>query len=124
VSRKAFLALSGLVAWFFGATMFFAPQQMLANVTAGANPTAEGVLQWMAVALFSVGCINVLARNDAGSPALRAVMLGNVILHLLGWATDIYQHLEGFVTAQGLAMGTIVHLVLAGGFLYYLTRRS
>jgi hypothetical protein len=76
----------------------------------------------MAVTLFSVGCINVLARRDTGSPALRAVMIGNVVLHALGWGTDIYQHLQGFVTAQGLVMGTIVHVLLGGGFLYYLRK--
>ena len=120
MSRKTFLTLAGVIAMAFGLTMAFAPDQMLNNLVGGGNPAAEHVLQWMAVVLFSVGCINILSRNDPGSPALRAVMLGNIIMHALGWAIDIYQHLQGFVTAQGLIMGTIVHVVLIVLFALYL----
>jgi hypothetical protein len=120
--RRHFVALGGAIACVFGLSMFFTPGQMMSNLVGGGNPAAEHVLQWMAVTLFAVGVIDILASSDPGSPALRAVMLGNIVLHALGWGVDIYQHLQGFVTAQGLMMGTIVHLVLGGGFAFYLRR--
>jgi hypothetical protein len=121
MNRSHFLLLAGILAAFFGITMLVSPQQMLANMAHDA-PEGRLVLQWMGVVLFSVGCINVVARKDPGSIALRAVMLGNIILHVLGFGIDVYHHSLGFVQISGVIMGGVVHGVLAAGFVYYLTK--
>ena len=120
MSRKLFLIVAGLLAVFFGLSMLVSPEQMLANMAKDA-PEARLVLQWMGVVLVSVGCINLLSRNDPGSAALRAVMLGNILLHVLGFGIDVYHHALGFVQTSGVIMGAIVHGVLTAGFAYYVT---
>jgi hypothetical protein len=119
MNRSRFLLVAGLLAVFFGLTMLASPGTMLMNMARDA-PDARLVLQWMGVVLLSVGVINILARNDPGSSALRAVMLGNILLHVLGFGIDVYHHLLGFVQASGVIMGGIVHGVLVAGFTYYL----
>jgi hypothetical protein len=76
----------------------------------------------MGIALASIGVINVLARSDPGSPALRALLAGNIGLHVLAVIVDVAQHLQGFVQTLGLASGAIVHGLLTAGFLFYLSR--
>ena len=98
--------------------MLASPQQMLANM-ARDTQEARWVLQWMGCVLVVVGVINILARNDEGSPALRAIMIGNIVLHVLGLGVDVYHHLEGFVQISGVVMGAVVHGVLIAGFVYY-----
>jgi hypothetical protein len=115
MSRKLFLTIAGVLACFFGLGMLAAPQQVLSNMARDARE-AELVLQWMGVVLFSVGIVNLLSRDDPGSRALRAVMIGNIVLHLLGFGIDVYHHLLGFVQASGVMMGAVVHGVLTAGF--------
>lgn len=121
MSRKLFLIIAGVMAVIFGLGMLASPQQMLTNMARDARE-GELVLQWMGVVLLSVGVMNILSRNDPGSPALRAVMLGNILLHVLGFGIDVYHHLLGFVQASGVVMGAVVHGVLTTGFAYYLAK--
>lgn len=121
MSRSVFLVIAGVMALFFGASMLAAPDQMLSNM-ARDSPDAALVLQWMSCVLIAVGVINILSRSDAGSPALRAVMLGNIVLHTMGLAIDFWHHTKGFVQASGVMMGAMVHGVLIAGFGYYLSK--
>lgn len=124
MQRRHFLLIAGILACCFGLTMLGAPDQMIGNMTTSTNEGATRVLQWMGVVLFSIGVINIAARNDPGSLALRAVMLGNIVLHVLGFAIDLYQYRLGFVRASGVAMGAVVHGLLTLGFVYYMQRLS
>src|SRR5689334_18524282 len=121
MTRPVFLLIAGLMAAAFGAAMLLAPGAMLTNM-ARATPDAQLVLQWMGVVLFSLGVINILSRSDPGSPALVAVMTGNLIVHIVGFGIDVYHHLLGFVQASGVAMGGVVHGLLTAGFAYYLAK--
>jgi len=121
MTRSVFLLVAGLMAIFFGAMMLAQPQQMLTNMARDGGE-ARFVLQWMGVVLLSVGVINVLARNDPGSVSLRAIMLGNILLHVFGFGIDVYHHLLGFVQASGVVTGGVVHTALTVGFVYFLRR--
>ena len=121
MSRSVFLVIAGVMALFFGASMLVAPDQMLSNM-ARDSPDARFVLQWMSCVLIAVGLINILSRTDPGSPALRAVMIGNIVLHVMGLGIDFWHHTKGFVQASGVMMGAVVHGVLIAGFAYYLSK--
>jgi uncharacterized protein YjeT (DUF2065 family) len=122
MKRKTFMLIAAILAFIFGLSMLFAPRQMMQNMATAADPSSYNVLQWAGTMLVAIGLINFLARNDAGSVALRAVMIGNVFLHALGIIVDVRQHLSGFVNASGLATGTVVHVLLIAGFIYYLRK--
>lgn len=120
MKRSTFILISAILAGMFGLMMLAAPGQMIKNMTSGADPSACHVLQWAGCMLLSIATINFLSRNDDGSPALRAVMIGNIFMHVLGLAIDFYQYNTGFVIMSGLVSGLVVHLLLIAGFAYYL----
>jgi hypothetical protein len=89
MKRHHFIIISALLAWLFGLTMILAPDKMLSNLALGTTPATNLVMQWVGIGLVSIGVINFFSRNDPGSKALKAVMIGNIILHLLGEGFDI-----------------------------------
>jgi len=80
------------------------------------------VMRWMGTALLTIGVINLFARNDAGSDALRAIMTGNIVLHIVAWGLDFLDWRGGVVKPSGMVMGSVVHGLLTVGFVYYLAR--
>jgi hypothetical protein len=124
MKRHHFLLLAGILASLFGLSMVFAPAQLLANMTTDASAGAALVLRWMGCVLVSVGVINILARDDAGSPALMGVMVGNVLVHALGLIVDLVDYATGFIRLSGIVMGSVVHVGLLVGFLYYLRKAT
>jgi len=123
MKRQTFLLVAGLLACAFGLGMMLSPASMLTNMTTGGGADAARVLRWAGTALFSIGIITFFSRNDPGSSALKAVMVGNVMIHALAMSFDIADHLGGFVNKPGIIMGSIVHLVIGGGFIYYLVKK-
>ena len=63
-----------------------------------------------------------LARNDPGSLALRAVMVGNIAFHTLGIGFDAYDYVAGLMKTSGLVSGLVPHSLLAIGFSYFVLK--
>jgi len=123
MKRSQFFIVAALVPWLFGAVMMFLPGLMLGNSLAATPDAATRyVTQWVGFGVFSLGWINFLSRGDAGSPALRAVIIGNILFHSLGIAFDAAHYAIGFMRFSGLLSGLIPHALLALGFLYFLRR--
>lgn len=122
MKRNVFFIISAILGLAFGLHMLIAPGKMLENMATVNNSDMQHVLQWAGTMLVSIAIINFLSRNDAGSAALRAVMIGNIILHVVGFAVDAYHYSIGFINTSGLISGTVVHAVLTVGFIYYLVK--
>jgi len=122
MKRNVFLTIAGILALLFGLTMCFAPGKMMQNLAVTSDQAAFNVLQWAGNMLIAIAFINFMSRNDTGSPALRAVMIGNIVLHVGGLIVDFYQYSIGFVNTSGLVTGMIVHILLITGFVYYLSK--
>ena len=124
MKRSQFMVLAGGLACLYGLAMIFVPAQMLANMTTSSTYEAALVMRWMGTGLIAIGLINLLARNDPGSTALRAIILGNIALHALGYTMDLKDFRTGFIQMSGIVMGSVVHLGLILGFLIYLRGAS
>jgi hypothetical protein len=120
MKRPQFMLLAGALAFLFSIMMLVTPDQMLGNVSTITNEGARNVVRWLGANLFAIGVINLLARHDAGSEALRAIMIGNIVLHVVALTLDIMDNANGIVKTSGVIMGAVVHVGLALGFLYYL----
>ena len=118
MKRQHFLIISALIAWLFGLMMIFVPDKALET----GSSTNLG-MQMFGVALFSIGVINFFSRNDPGSKALKAVMFGNIILHLAGEAFDVYDYSAGFVQLSSILASGIIHILLLVGFVYYFVKK-
>ena len=122
MKRNVFIFLSAILAWIFGITMMVFPEKMLDNLNGDVSLATKVVMQWVGVGIFSIGCMNFICRNAHGSKSLRAIMAGNIILHVLGLGFDIFDYSNSFMKGQGLVMGGVVHILMIGGFSYYLIR--
>jgi len=120
--RKLFLIIAAILAGFFGAHMLLMPAKMLGNMATSNTVEMQYVLQWGGTMLLSIALINFLSRNDPGSQALRAVMIGNIFMHVIALVVDVYDYNIHFIQPVGLISGAVVHGLLIAGFTYYTIR--
>jgi hypothetical protein len=122
MSRKIFLIIAAILAGFFGAHMLLLPAKMLNNMATINTVEMQNVLQWGGTMLLSIALMNFLSRNDPGSLALRAVMIGNIFMHVIALIVDAYDYNIHFIRQGGLISGAIVHGLMITGFTYYLVK--
>jgi hypothetical protein len=120
MDRSTFLLVAGAMAIIFSLNMMFMGSQMLKMVIIPTNQSTLMTLQWMGSQLFAIGILTVAARHDPGSPALRAVLIGTLVLHAGGLAWDLVHYVRKYVNRSAVIMGLIVHVPLGGGAAYYL----
>src|SRR5258708_7024578 len=102
MKRSVFLMIAGVLPIIFGLIMVFNPGKMLEMVSSETNLSTRLVLQWMSCPLFAIGIMNLVSRNDEGSKALRAIMIGNIAAHVLGIGVDIYQYSFNYLKFSGI----------------------
>ena len=123
MKRSSFLLIAAIIPLLFGLVMMLAPDKMLSNSLHNeANLQTLSVTQWVGFGVFTVGLINFLSRNDDGSLALRAIMIGNIVFHSLGICFDVYDYSIEIMKLSGLVTGLIPHSLLIIGFVYYLLK--
>ena len=125
MKRSHFLLIAAIIPLLFGLVMMLVPNQMLSNSLTD-EPTLQtiSVTQWVGFGVFTIGLINFLSRNDPGSVALKAIMIGNIVFHTLGLCFDIYDYSIKIMKLSGLITGLIPHTLLIVGFTYYLRKPS
>jgi hypothetical protein len=125
MSRKTFLTISAALGVLFGIYMLVAPTKMMEGMGTSENAVANVVLQAFGVVMLAIAAILFFARNDEGSPALKAILIGSIIMHFGDLPVDWIAYSNGtFTQISGLIPGTIVHVLLGIGFIYYLMRLS
>ena len=123
VTRKTFLTLAAVIALGVGAFAIMFPAEFLASK--GTFPSAAADL-WMretGVLLVSMGLIVLAVRSQPNSPAMEALMLGNLLLQLGLLAAELTGYGAGVITRlSGIAPNSVLNVVLASGFAYFWLR--
>ena len=123
MKRSSFILIAAIIPMLFSLVMMFVPDQMLSNsLRVEVDLSTRVVTQWVGFGVFSVGLVNLLARNDPGSIGLKAIMVGNIAFHSLGIGFDTYDYSIGIMKLEGLITGLIPHSLLTVGFIYYLLK--
>lgn len=123
MTQSIFLLIAAIIPLLFGTMMMLMPAKMLANsLVQPPDRFTLSVTQWTGFGTFTVGLITFLARNDQGSEALTAIMVGNIVFHLLGLCFDVYHYRIGIMKREGLITGLLPHTLLIVGFVYYLIK--
>ena len=123
MNQNSFMLIAAIIPLLFGVVMMFFPAKMLSNsLTSEANLQTRSVTQWVGFGTFTIGLMTFLARNDPGSTALKAIMIGNIVFHCLGLCFDIYHFRIGIMKLSGLVTGLLPHTLLTIGFVYFLTQ--
>ena len=122
MSRKLFLTIAAVIAALVGGLSLLAPDILIGPVKASvANPAALVMARTVGVLLLCVALLAFLVRDHADSPTMQSVLTANLALQLGILPIDPLAYLNGtFGTLGAFVPNTIVHVLLASGFAYYL----
>jgi hypothetical protein len=125
MKRRTFLTIAAAVGALFAVYMIASPAKMMEGMGCQPSETTNVVLQVMSVMLFSIAVMTFLARKDEGSIALRAILIGSIVMHIASLPIDWIAYQRGiFTNISGLIPGTIIHIVFAIGFILTLKNLS
>jgi hypothetical protein len=124
--RTLFLTVSSAVALAVGTFAVALPHALLESKgVALPNDAAVVWVRELGVAILSLGVMLFLVRRHADSPALRAFLCGNALVHVGLLPIEITAYRAGVVThVSGIVPNSVLHVVLAVGFLAFAARMS
>jgi hypothetical protein len=114
------LTLGAVLAWLFGAMLLLAPGPFFAPIGIVLDEKLATIAQNQGAALIAIGLIDFLARGVTDAAALRAVLIGNLVIQLLSLAIAVRALALGIFPPQG-APAVVIHVVL--GILFGLALR-
>jgi hypothetical protein len=120
VSPRLALMIGGVAALVFGLALLVFPTSMLAGFGLAVPNEAKVLSRDVGATLIGLGVINWMARNATGD-ALRALLVGNVVVQALELVINGYEIAVGDLPAQA-AGGLLIHLIL--GAVFVLAMRS
>lgn len=122
MNRSTFFIIIAVIGFLFGCFLMLAPVK--ATEMFGWESTPEITLLFRTIGGFviSLGVINWLVRNEEDSYTLKAVLILNLLTHIIGMINDTNGILDGILLFKNLAVGFVVHIFVAGGSLIYLSR--
>jgi hypothetical protein len=120
VSPRIALLIGGAAAMLFGLALLVFPASMLAGFGLAVPTEAKVLSRDVGATLIGLGVINWMARNATGE-ALRALLVGNVVVQALELVVNGFEIFAGEIPLQA-AGGLLIHLVL--GAVFVLAMRS
>jgi hypothetical protein len=112
--------IGGGAALVFGLVLLVFPTSMLAGFGLAVPNEAKVLSRDLGATLIGLGVINWMARNATGD-ALRALLVGNVVVQALELLINGYEIAVGDLPTQA-AGGLLIHLAL--GAVFVLAMRS
>lgn len=112
--------IGGVAAIVFGLALFVSPESTLTGFGLSTPAAAKVLSRDVGATLIGLGVINWMARNATGD-ALRALLVGNVVVQALELLINAYEIVAQELPTQA-APGLIIHLVL--GAVFVLAMRS
>lgn len=126
MSRKTFLTIASLIALAIGSLALFGPALLIGTLKAAVpNEAAIVMARTVGVLLISVGVLAFLVRGHGDSPTMAAFLKANLLLQLALIPIDPLAYLDGtYGTLASFVPNTLVHILLAVGFIHYLLQMS
>jgi hypothetical protein len=115
------LTLGAVLAWIFGAMLLLAPGPFFAPMGIAVDQKVATIAQNQGAALIAIGLINFLCRRVTDAAALRAVLLGNLVIQLLSLGIAVRALALGIFPSQG-APAVVIHVILGTLFAVALRR--
>ena len=101
------------------------PAQMMEEMGTQQSDVANVLLQVVGIMTFSISVILFLTRKDEGSIALRAIIIGNLIMGIGSIPIDWIAYQRGiFMQISSLILSSIIHIIFVIGFIYTLKNLS
>jgi len=117
MAMRVILIVSGVVAILVGLLFIFGADSAIQSYNLGESTLVTRLFVRAAGAgILSFGILNLLCVGDIGSRALRAVVVGNLVIHVLSIGVEFS---ESYVRNTGVWIGLVVHVafIIAFGYL-------
>ena len=124
MKRKTFLTVTAIVASLIGVFALASPGVLITDVKdAAPSATANVMARTVGILLITVGVLDFLVRDHEDSPTLRSVLIANLVLQVGIAPIDPSAYVSGvYGTLGSFVPNTILHVCLAGGFIYFLAK--
>ena len=118
MKTNTFFQVAAVLAGLFGLAFLLAPVQTMSMYGVTLDPSGQFIGRYLGSAFLGVAITTWFARNNQGSEAFRAVLLGNFVLSLTGFIVALFDVFTGIGNA--LVWSTVViYLLLGAGFGYF-----
>ena len=121
--RRTFLTLVGTLGLVIGLVALFFPAVLLAGKGVPPEPAPSVWVREVGVLILALSAILLLIRGQPDTPAMRAVLWGNSIVHggllpieIVAWHAGVITRLDGIVP------NSVLHLLVAIGFVFFARR--
>jgi hypothetical protein len=115
---NTFLLIAAVLYGIFGLGALLVPAQLFASMGLTLNESGQLIARTGGAAGIGYAVIFLLARGAETSPALRAILLGNVVYLILEIIAIVLGALSTGTIAAALP-GVVVDALLLVGFAYY-----
>lgn len=123
MSRHQFLVLAAAIGMAVGAFAATAPRILLESKGVIITPATMIWVREVGVIIFSLGIVAWMIRREPDSRTLRGVLVGNAVAQLGLLPIEIAAYAGGDITkVGGIIPNSVVHVVLAVGFMYFAWR--
>ncbi len=115
---NTFLAIAAIVAFLFGLAFILVPVQTMSMYGVTLDISGQFLGRYLGSAFLGVAVLTWFARNAKEEVALRAILLGNLVLTLTGFVVALLDVFTG--VGNALVWSTVViYLLLGAGFGYF-----
>jgi hypothetical protein len=112
---KLLLVISGALAVGIGLAMMLATRAFLEPEGIAVDATTAVIGQAQGALLVGIGAINLLSVRVRDRAALRAVLGGNVVVHVVALAVNVHA-LAAHLVGSGVTGDAVGHILFAGAF--------
>ena len=120
MTRPIFLTLAAIIALLVGIVASTFPEVLLASKGVEIDAAVIVWVRQVGVALIGIGLVAFATRKHPDSPTMRAFLLGNAVHQALLAPIEVIAFQQGIITKlEGIVPNTILHLLLASGFLFF-----
>lgn len=124
MKRKTFLTITSVIVLLIGCFALTSPSVLITDVKyAAPSETANVMARTVGILLITVGLLNFLVKDHEDSPTMRSVLIANLVLQIGIMPIDPSAYASGvYRTVGSFAPNTVLHIILASGFIYYLAK--
>jgi len=117
------MVIKSIITIIFGIGFVVIPVRALSFYGVTLDPAGAYMTRLFGAAFIVISLLLWYARKDAGSPALKAIVLGVFIGDTVGFVIALQAQLLGIVKAFGW-LTVAIYFLLALGFGYFLLKKS
>ncbi|WP_158624997.1 hypothetical protein [Corallococcus terminator] len=125
MTRTTWFTVTGCIALGVGLFATLLPDLLLEAKGVAAGPATRIWVREVGVLLLCLAVMAFLVRNHPDSPTMRALLVGNGLVHVGLFPIEIVAWHEGVISRlSGIVPNSAVHVVLAAGFFWFARQPS